>query len=414
MNFYGKSFNKALEKGLLGKLPSLLLKMGKCHLKLGTMEKDISTQMASARLASYKMGESIVTSLRNNEKSSQGEKWIWKAIKEAKSVEAFFFDDILSQVQDKAEALRMSALFANELVNVNLPKHPYLNVLVSVHKQVAFQAFGLTEEFLRMRDHQGARQSLQILLTALSKAEYNFTLQENDDAEVKTDLETLSKDYRASCDTALALEAWEAGSLIADFAAKEMESKDIESALNRGWDALDKFKETETLTEASFDEVCYDAKSAQGFLYLNIFKNHSMAKKIFTAIIESSASESHKDKEWFQNATNALKKMEKNEPSAQKASILEELKPDLDKIKVALKDAGRDLQKIIDFIYTNYPPIPRNDGNPRVKPSVINLTEAKAKRKMIFSYHPDKIDSSDMKHKLLCEEITKIFTLRAV
>ena len=38
------------------------------------------------------------------------------------------------------------------------------------------------------------------------------------------------------------------------------------------------------------------------------------------------------------------------------------------------------------------------------------LGVAKAVRKMIVSYHPDKIDKADPKKKILCEEITKVFT----
>ena len=43
------------------------------------------------------------------------------------------------------------------------------------------------------------------------------------------------------------------------------------------------------------------------------------------------------------------------------------------------------------------------------KPDVLKLcSKQKAIRKMIFFYHPDKIDKSNLKYKILCEEITKI------
>ena len=89
---------------------------------------------------------------------------------------------------------------------------------------------------------------------------------------------------------------------------------------------------------------------------------------------------------------------------------MEELEPDLEKIRKAVKGAGSDLQKMIEFFYTNYPPIPTSDNAPRPQPLVSKLGKAKSIRKVIFSYHPDKIKGRDMKYKLLCEEITKIFT----
>ena len=89
---------------------------------------------------------------------------------------------------------------------------------------------------------------------------------------------------------------------------------------------------------------------------------------------------------------------------------MEELKLDLEKIREGTKGAKWNLQEAINFIFTNYPPMLLASGTPRSLPSVSKLGEAKAIRKMIVSYHPDKIDISDMKYKLLCEEITKIFT----
>ena len=82
----------------------------------------------------------------------------------------------------------------------------------------------------------------------------------------------------------------------------------------------------------------------------------------------------------------------------------------LERIREVTKDARRNLQQAINFVFTNYPPIRLDSGKERVLPLVSKLGEAKAIRKMIVSYHPDKIDKSDMRYKLLCEEITKVFT----
>ena len=51
------------------------------------------------------------------------------------------------------------------------------------------------------------------------------------------------------------------------------------------------------------------------------------------------------------------------------------------------------------------------NGTMKPKPDVLKLgSKQKAIRKMIFFYHPDKIDKSNLKYKILCEEITKILT----
>ena len=86
------------------------------------------------------------------------------------------------------------------------------------------------------------------------------------------------------------------------------------------------------------------------------------------------------------------------------------MKPDQQKIREGTRNARINLQEAINFTFTNYPPPPLANGGKRAIPSVEKLGDAKAKRKMIVSYHPDKIDKSDPKKKILCEEITKVFT----
>ena len=77
-----------------------------------------------------------------------------------------------------------------------------------------------------------------------------------------------------------------------------------------------------------------------------------------------------------------------------------------------VKEAAADIQKLIDACYKISPPIPKKAGIPRPRPDVQQLGPQKAIRKMIFLYHPDKIDKCDMRQKFLSEEITKLFTER--
>ena len=90
---------------------------------------------------------------------------------------------------------------------------------------------------------------------------------------------------------------------------------------------------------------------------------------------------------------------------------MEELQPELEKIRAAAREAGTDSQKLINELYRISPPIPKKNGTMKPKPDVVKLgSKQKAVKKMIFFYHPDKIDKSNLKYKFLCEEITKILT----
>ena len=90
---------------------------------------------------------------------------------------------------------------------------------------------------------------------------------------------------------------------------------------------------------------------------------------------------------------------------------MEELRPDLEEIRKTAEDAGSDSQKLINELYRMTPPIPKKNGTMKPKPDVLKLgSKQKAIKKMIFFYHPDKIDKSNLKYKILCEEITKILT----
>ena len=87
---------------------------------------------------------------------------------------------------------------------------------------------------------------------------------------------------------------------------------------------------------------------------------------------------------------------------------MEELRPELEKIRKAAQEAGTDSQQLINELFRISPPIPKKSGTMKPKPDVMKLGKQKAVKKMIFFYHPDKIDKSNLGYKFLCEEITKI------
>ena len=411
LRFYGKAFSVAQEKGLSGKMPTLLFKMGKCFMTLAKDETEIRVKLLASRKASWHMSLALLSCYSNGEHSNQSDEWIKSLVCEAQSVTDHYFNHILAQVEDKLDALKEASVFATDLLTVHNPNHPFLDVCVSVHKQVAFMALDRATYFLTMKDHHEARQCIQMLKISLDKTNASYDLQEKNDTELTREIRTLSVGYLTSCDVAQALEALEAGTLITSLANKDLSSNDLESALTHGWNALDKFKEANILSDGKVDDIFYQAKAAQGDLYMSIFKIPRKAEKIYTQIIESSASQNHQNTEWFQQTEINLRTLKANNPTAKKAQLLRELQPDLEKMATVVKEAGGDLQVVIDFCYTTNPPIPnKRTGTLRPKPLVSKLGRAKAIKKMILFYHPDKIDKSDLKYQLLCEEITKTFT----
>jgi len=184
----------------------------------------------------------------------------------------------------------------------------------------------------------------------------------------------------------------------------------VEAALNMAWSAMDKLREAEHLSEDNQDRTWLKAKSLQVLLFLQVFKNVKKAKKIYKTLKESSASERFADDNLFLKAQLKLQQLDNEEPEVIMRRYREEIVKDLDEINKKAKEAKKDVQSFINFVYQTYPPISRKDGAVRPKPNVSKIGEDKAIKKVIISYHPDKIKDSDKKYALICEEITKVFT----
>ena len=148
----------------------------------------------------------------------------------------------------------------------------------------------------------------------------------------------------------------------------------------------------------------------QGILFDLAIKNKGKAKKIYQTILEAYGARPFSSTEWYIEIQSNLERLKSQEPEVQKAKILEDIQPDIEEIKRVIGESSGDYQKVIDFIYLKYTPIPRNNGNLRAKPNVSKLGPSKAIKKMIYYYHPDKIAQNNLKLKILSEEITKILT----
>ena len=404
---YGKAKSAAEAKGLIGKTPSLLLKMGKCQKNIAKEHNDPKEQREATLLSSFHIHMAIHVSIAGGTECCQSQEWTIDAVKEALEVATSFFDDCLPRIEGKSQKLQEAVRFSLNTCLVPIQNHPFQDVTIRIQKEVAFLAFELTSEFLERKDFQGGRQHLQTMMTSIDKVKVSYALREGVDPDIAKELKALSDDYLVSCDIAVALEGLEAGNLIYSLAKKYMDTDDVEYALTTGWDALDKFKEVERLSQSTMDDVSLEAKAGQGFVYSDIFKMPEIAKKIFTSVVEHSAFQEY---DWYQGAEKMLNTMVSNDPGIQKAKVMEELQPELERIRKVAQDAGSDTQRLIDELYRISPPIPKKDGTMNPKPDVLTMGKRKAIRKMIFFYHPDKIDKSNLRNKFLCEEIAKIFT----
>ena len=310
---YGKAKSAAEAKGLMGKIPALLLRMASCLQNTKEDHRDPFRQRQAVFRSSYHIHLAVHTSISGGTECSQSQEWTIRAVKEALEAATGFFNECLPKIEDKTQRLREAGKFSLNTCEVRIQGHPFQDVTILIHKEIAFLAFELASEFLKMKDYQAGRQHLQTMLKSIDKVKDSHGLREKEDEEVTKELKALMEDYLVSCDIAQALEGVEAGNLIYSLAKKDLESSNVECALNKGWDALDKFNEVESLSQSIMDDVFLQAKAGKGFIYCDVFKMPEKAKKIFTSVVERSL---HKDCDWYQAAEERLKAMAANDPGS--------------------------------------------------------------------------------------------------
>ena len=297
----------------MGKIPSLLLKMGKCQKKIAVECSDSQRQIYATLMSSYHVFLAIYVSLAGGKECSQSDQWVRETVKEAKEIAAGFYNECLPRMDDKQRRLQEAIRFSLTTGYVFIQGHPFQDVTILINKEVAFLAFELVSESLKGKDFQAGRQHLQTMRTSIDNINDSHALREKEDEETTKELKALTEDYRISCDIAQALEGVEAGNLIYSLAKKDLESQDVEYALNKGWDALDKFKEVERLSQSTMDDVSLEAKAGQGFIYFDVFKMTEKAKRIFISVTEQSA---YQDFDWYRGAEQRLKAMTATDPGS--------------------------------------------------------------------------------------------------
>ena len=261
--------------------------------------------------SSYHIHLATYVSLSRGRECSQSEEWTREAVKEAIEVARCFFDECLPNMDDRQKRVQEATRFSLHTTTVYIKDHPFQDATILIHKEIAFLAFELASDFLKKKDFQAGRQHLQTMATSIERAKDSYSLTYQGRKETVNELNALTEDYRVSCDIAQALEGMEAGQLIYSLAKKDLELNDVEYALNKGWDALDKFREVERLAESTMDDVNLQAKAGQGLIYFDIFKMKEKAKKIFTSLVEQTA---NKDFEWYTEAEKRLNAMAAMDP----------------------------------------------------------------------------------------------------
>ena len=151
LRYYGKALSTAREKSLITKMPSLFLKMGDCHKDLALAKSYIFDRMVQARFASRNIGFALRTSITKRG-STQSDEWVLDAVNQAQQVVQLYLDTLVPEIGDNQKGLVTSAAFADELANIQLPKHPYLTVRVAAQCQVSFKAYDLAAEALKKKN----------------------------------------------------------------------------------------------------------------------------------------------------------------------------------------------------------------------------------------------------------------------
>mmetsp|Transcript_5935 Transcript_5935/g.8876 ORF Transcript_5935/g.8876 Transcript_5935/m.8876 type:complete len:471 (+) Transcript_5935:36-1448(+) len=185
-------------------------------------------------------------------------------------------------------------------------------------------------------------------------------------------------------------------------------------------DAMDAFKTAISLQDGK--DTLLEARSSVklGNLWWSFAKDQTKLDKnymgrghkyIFHSFIleESLRPMNFRQARWYQEVLLKMKKYQKlkrdafDQLSSAEKAVLESLKPTIEEIQ---KEAGKNIQALIKFLYTKHPP--KIDKSKHQLGELSSNQLKKALRKAILHYHPDKNCQGDLKWRLLCEEITKI------
>ena len=170
VKLYEKAMRAAVEKGMVAKIPPLLMKMGLCKKHIAKEERDPTEKAEALLRSSQHMHLAIQESLIRGNETSQSQEWTNNLVAQALEVAADFFENCLPQIEDQLARLQEALQFSCKTSVVHLHGHPFQKVTIFIHKEVAFMASELASEFLKKKNFQGGRHHLQTMLTSINKA----------------------------------------------------------------------------------------------------------------------------------------------------------------------------------------------------------------------------------------------------
>ena len=127
------------------------MKMGLCLKHISKEHTDPTKKAEALVRSSQHMHLAIYESLIRQNETSQSQGWTDNLVEEALEVAGDFFENCLPRIENKIARLQEAVRFSRKTCFVFLLGHPFQNVTIFIHKEVAFMAFELASEFLKKK-----------------------------------------------------------------------------------------------------------------------------------------------------------------------------------------------------------------------------------------------------------------------
>jgi hypothetical protein len=182
--------------------------------------------------------------------------------------------------------------------------------------------------------------------------------------------------------------------------------------------SLDKYR------EALLQTKCFDEKaqpdieleaiiySKLGYIFFHILKNETKAEINVKQSVDLGVSLFPKNvstEKWYREATNILREIRQKKIDQEDKNMQEYKQKFKDGLAETFKtielESKKSTQDFLKFIIANYPP--QEEFTFNVTEEILKSGLKDVLKKLITKYHPDKFPDSDMKKKVLMEEICK-------
>ena len=194
----------------------------------------------------------------------------------------------------------------------------------------------------------------------------------------------------------------------------------VEDRLNLCWSVLDGLKHNKNLVKSCLMNTWCAIQAFEADIHLEFFNDKVRARNLLKEVVEIALTGtigSVNSEDWFMKATATLQRLQKENQDKedakppQKSECLKGLEAEQ---KLLEQHKGDTDEAFVAFLFDRFPPIHRENYKslkPKPRPGI---NWKKEYQKLLFLYHPDKVDVGQhgMKHHVLCEEITKALSSR--